>query len=60
LETVHQLLLCKTNIIKKTDCVCLGLEAKNPAIILPDADLDLAIQNVLQEVCPSMDNVVPL
>jgi glyceraldehyde-3-phosphate dehydrogenase (NADP+) len=25
----------------------LGLEAKNPAIILPDADLDLAIQECI-------------
>ena len=24
----------------------LGLEAKNPAIILPDADLDLAVRSV--------------
>jgi len=27
--------------------VCLGLEAKNPGIILPDADLDIAVQESL-------------
>jgi len=27
--------------------VCLGLEAKNPAIILPDADMDVAVQECL-------------
>jgi glyceraldehyde-3-phosphate dehydrogenase (NADP+) len=41
LETVHQQSPCKTNTQTKIDYV-LGLEAKNPAIILPDADLDLA------------------
>lgn len=30
------------------DCsVCLGLDAKNPAIILPDADLDVAVKQCI-------------
>lgn len=27
--------------------ICLGLEAKNPAIVLPDADLDVAVSECL-------------
>jgi glyceraldehyde-3-phosphate dehydrogenase (NADP+) len=31
----------KINILIKNRCLILGLEAKNPAIILPDADLGI-------------------
>jgi len=36
------------------------LEAKNPAIVLPHADLDLAVKSVSQEVYPLMDSAVLL